>query len=111
MTAKKNNAAGVIKDIKQQTWKLFCSEEKIKILIERMRGEDAVASLCNKYGINDNLYYKWSKDLLEAGKKRLNSDTGRSANTAEVERLRRENDNLKEVLVYLYLRNELLKKV
>jgi transposase len=110
MTVKKKNAEGVIKDIKQQTRKLFSAEEKIRIVIEGMRGEDTVASICRKYGINDSLYYKWSKDFLEAGKKRLNGDTDRSANTAEVEHLRRENDNLKKALADLYLHNELLKK-
>jgi transposase len=110
MTVKKKNAEGVIKDIKQQTRKLFSAEEKIRIVIEGMRGEDTVASICRKYGINDSLYYKWSKDFLEAGKKRLNGDTDRSANAAEVEHLRRENDNLKKALADLYLHNELLKK-
>ena len=65
--------------------KLFSAEEKIRIVIEGMRGEDTVASICRKYGINDSLYCKWSKDFLEAGKKRLNGDTDRSTNTAEVE--------------------------
>ena len=110
MTVKKKNAQGVIKDIKQQTRKLFSAEEKIRIVIEGMRGEDTVASICRKYGINDSLYYKWSKDFLEAGKKRLNGDTDRSANAVEAEHLRRENDNLKKALADLYLHNELLKK-
>jgi transposase len=109
MTAKKNPAQ-VIKDIKQQTRKLFSAEEKIRIVIEGLRGEDTIASICRKYGINDSLYYKWSKDFLEAGKKRLSGDTDRSANTVEVDLLKRENDNLKKALADLYLHNELLKK-
>ena len=110
MTLRKKNAKSVIKDIKQQTRKLFNAEEKIRIVIEGFRGEDTIASICRKYGINDSLYYKWSKDFLEAGKKRLSGDTDRSANTAEMDYLKRENDNLKKALADLYLHNELLKK-
>jgi len=108
--AVKKNSVNVIKDIKQQTRKLFGAEEKIRIVIEGLRGEDSIASICRKYGINDSLYYKCSKDFIEAGKKRLNGDTDRSANTSEVEHLKRENDNLKKTLADLYLHNELLKK-
>ena len=107
---KKKSSESLIKDIKRETRKLFNAEEKIRIVIEGMRGEDTVAAICRKYGINDSLYYKWSKDFLEAGKKRLNGDTDRNANTAEVEHLKRENDNLKKALADLYLHNELLKK-
>jgi transposase-like protein len=110
MTLRKKNAEIVIKDIKQHTRKLFNAEEKIRIVIEGLRGEDSIASICRKYGINDSLYYKWSKDFLEAGKKRLSGDTDRSANTAEVDHLKRESDNLKKALADLYLHNELLKK-
>ena len=104
------SSESLIKDIKRETRKLFNAEEKIRIVIEGMRGEDTVAAICRKYGINDSLYYKWSKDFLEAGKKRLNGDTDRSANTTEVDHLKRENDNLKKALADLYLHNELLKK-
>lgn len=110
MVTKKKNAEGVIKDIKLQTRRLFNAEEKIRIVIEGMRGEESIANLCRKYGINDSLYYKWSKDFLEAGKKRLNGDTERNANTTEVDHLKRENDNLKKALADLYLHNEFLKK-
>ncbi len=110
MTTKKKNAESVIKDIKLQTRKLYNAEEKIRIVIEGMRGEDSIANICRKYGINDSLYYKWSKDFLEAGKKRLNGDTERNANNAEVDYLKRENDNLKKALADLYLHNEFLKK-
>jgi len=102
--------SAVIQNINRQTRKLFNAEEKIRIVIEGMRGEESIAALCRKYGINDSLYYKWSKDFLEAGKKRLNGDTERSANSNEVEHLKRENDNLKKALADLYLHNELLKK-
>jgi transposase len=110
MVVKKKSSESVIKDIKRETRRLFNAEEKIRIVIEGMRGEDTIAAICRKYGINDSLYYKWSKDFLEAGKKRLNGDTDRSANTAEVDHLKRENDNLKKALADLYLHNELLKK-
>ena len=110
MAIKKTKSGRLIQDINRQTRKLFNAEEKIRIVIEGMRGEESIAALCRKYGINDSLYYKWSKDFLEAGKKRLNGDTERSANSNEVEHLKRENDNLKKALADLYLHNELLKK-
>ena len=68
MVVKKKSSESLIKDIKRETRKLFNAEEKIRIVIEGMRGEDTVAAICRKYGINDSLYYKWSKDFLEAGK-------------------------------------------
>jgi len=110
METRKKSAQSTIKDIKRQTRKIYSAEEKIRIVIEGMRGEETIAALCRKYGINDGLYYKWSKDFLEAGKKRLNGDTERNANTEEVEHLRKENDNLKKALADLYLHNEMLKK-
>lgn len=110
MEARKKSAQSTIKDIKLQTRKIYNAEEKIRIVIEGMRGEETIAALCRKYGINDGLYYKWSKDFLEAGKKRLSGDTERNANTQEVEHLRKENDNLKKALADLYLHNEMLKK-
>lgn len=110
MTTRKTSAEGAIKDIKRQTRKVYSAEEKIRIVIEGMRGEDSIAGLCRKYGINDNLYYKWSKDFLEAGKKRLSGDTERNANTQEVDSLKKENDDLKRALADLYVRNEVLKK-
>lgn len=75
-----------------------------------MRGEDTIANISRKYGINDSVYYKWSKDFLEAGKKRLSGDTERNANATEVQDLKKENDNLKKALADLYLHNDLLKK-
>ena len=75
---------GLIKDIKRRTTKVYGAEEKIRIVIEGLRGEDSIANICRKYGINDSVYYKWSKDFLEAGKKRLSGDTERNANATEV---------------------------
>jgi transposase len=68
---KKANTKSVVKEIKRQTRKKYSAEEKIRIILEGLRGEDSINSICRKEGINPNLYYKWSKDFLEAGKKRL----------------------------------------
>jgi transposase len=100
----------LIKDIKRKTNKTYSAEEKIRIVLEGLRGEESIAAISRKYGINDSVYYKWSKDFLEAGKKRLSGDTERNANATEVSDLKRENDNLKKALADLYLHNDLLKK-
>lgn len=100
----------LIKEIKRETRKSYSAEEKIRIVLEGLRGEDSIANISRKYGINDSVYYKWSKDFLEAGKKRLSGDTERNANASEVSDLKRENDNLKKALADLYLHNDLLKK-
>lgn len=87
-----------IREIKRRTRKLYSAEEKIRIVLEGLRGEDSIAELCRKEGINSNLYYTWSKDFLEAGKKRLAGDIIREANSTEVQELRQENQELKQVL-------------
>ena len=79
-------------------------------MLEGLRGEDSIAELCRREGINQNLYYRWSKDFLEAGKKRLSGDTTREANTDEVKELRSQARQLKEVLAEQILENRLLKK-
>jgi len=106
----KRKAHSVIKDIKRKNYRIYSAEEKIRIVLEGLRGEESVANLCRKYGINDSIYYKWSKDFLEAGKKRLSGDTERNANATEVQELKKENDTLKKALADLYLHNDLLKK-
>src|ERR1017187_4752206 len=106
----KKTAEGLMKDIKRKTLRSHSAEEKIRIVIEGLRGEDTVAGVCRKYGINDSLYYKWSKDFLEAGKKRLSGDTDRDATSGEVQQLKKENDDLKKALADLYLHNDFLKK-
>jgi len=106
----KKKAHNVIKDIKRKNYRIYSAEEKIRIVLEGLRGEESVANLCRKYGINDSIYYKWSKDFLEAGKKRLSGDTERNNNASEVQDLKKENDNLKKALADLYLHNDLLKK-
>jgi transposase len=103
-------AERTVKDIRRKTRKRYSAEEKIRIVLEGLRGEDSIAELCRREGINQNLYYRWSKDFLEAGKKRLSGDTSREANTDEVKELRSEARQLKEVLAEQILENRLLKK-
>ena len=88
----------------------FSAEEKIRIVLEGLRGEDSIAELCRKEGIAQNLYYRWSKEFLEAGKKRLAGDTAREATSDEVKTLRAEARQLKEALAEVTLENRLLKK-
>src|SRR5215510_9946296 len=85
-------------------------EEKIRIVLSGLRGEDSIAELCRREGIVENLYYRWSKEFLEAGKKRLAGDTAWAATSDEVKELRREASALKEVVAELMLENRLLKK-
>ena len=101
MPRKKKSAASIVKDIKRQTRKKYSSEEKIRIVLEGLRGEMSIAELCRREGIAPALYYRWSKDYLEAGKKRLQGDTLREANTTEVNELREENSQPKEVVTEL----------
>jgi transposase len=103
-------AEKVMKEIRRATRRQFSSEDKIRIVLEGLRGEDSVAELCRREGIVQNLYYRWSKDFLEAGKKRLAGDTARAATSDEVKDLRREAGALKEVVADLTLENRLLKK-
>jgi transposase len=106
----KASAEQVVKDIRRATRKLHSSEEKIRIVLSGLRGEDSIAELCRKEGIAQSLYYSWSKEFLEAGKKRLAGDTARQANTGEVKDLRAEALALKELVADLSLENRLLKK-
>ena len=85
----KDTAEKVVKDIRRATRKQYSAEEKIRIVLEGLRGEDSIAELCRREGIAQNLYYRWSKDFLEAGKKRLAGDTARAATSDEVKDLRR----------------------
>ena len=109
-TNKKRNAQSLIKEIKRKTYRKYSSEEKIRIVLEGLRGEDSISSICRREGINTNVYYKWSKDFLEAGKRRLDGDTMREANTGEVSGLRKENEELKQVVAEQTLRLRRLKK-
>jgi transposase len=100
----------VVRDIRRATRRHFSAEEKIRIVLEGLRGEDSIAELCRREGIASSMYYGWSKDFLEAGKKRLAGDTARVATSDEVKDLRREASALKEVVAELTLENRLLKK-
>jgi transposase len=103
-------AEAVVTDIRRATRKQYSAEEKIRIVLTGLRGEDSIAELCRREGISQNLYYRWSKEFLEAGKKRLAGDTAREATSDEVKGLRREASALKEVVADLTLENRLLKK-
>jgi transposase len=108
--ANKKSASALISDLKRKTRKAYSSEEKIRIIIEGVRGETSIAELCRKEGISQANYYKWSKDFMEAGKRRLSGDTMREANTTEVQSLKGENSSLKELVAELSLENRFLKK-
>ena len=107
---KKQSATQVVKEIKRRTRRTFTSEEKIKIVLEGLRGEDTIAAICRKHGIHTNNYFKWSKEFIEAGKRRLSGDTLREATRDEVSELRKMNDILKRELGELYVDNKEFKK-
>ena len=104
------SAEKTVREIRRATRRKFSAEEKIRIVLEGLRGEETIAELCRKEGINQNLYYRWSKDFLEAGKKRLAGDTAREATSDEVKDLKAEARQLKEALAEVTLENRLLKK-
>ena len=106
----KEPATQVLKTIRRATRRHFSAEDKIRIVLEGLRGEDSIAELCRREGIAQNLYYRWSKEFLQAGKQRLAGDTARAATSDEVRDLRREASALKEVVAELTLENRLLKK-
>ena len=103
-------AEQVIKDIRRATRRHFSAEDKIRIVLEGLRGEDSIAELCRREGIASSQYYGWSKEFLEAGKRRLAGDTARAPTPSEVKELRHEAKALKEVVADLTLENRLLKK-
>jgi transposase len=100
----------VVKEIRRNTRRKFTAEEKIRIVLEGLKGEVSISELCRREGIVSNLYYRWSKDFLEAGKKRLQGDTSREATSSEVTGLRSENDQLKQLVAELSLKLRLEKK-
>ena len=108
--AKRESAEKAISEIRRRTRRRFSAEEKIRIVLEGLRGEVSVSELCRREGINANLYYRWSKDFLEAGKKRLAGDTQREATSSEVVELRKQLSQLKEVVAETVLENRVLKK-
>ena len=107
---KKPTATQVVKEIKRRTKRVFSAEEKIKIVLEGLRGEDSIAAICRKYDIHQNSYFKWSKDFMEAGKRRLSGDVAREANRDEVVELKQQNNELKKELADLYMEKQGLKK-
>ena len=108
--SKKDPAEKVVRDIRRKTRRKHSTEEKIRIVLDRLRDEDSIAALCRREGIAESLYYSWSKEFLEAGKKRLAGDTARQATSNEVKALRAEARDLKEALAEQILENRLLKK-
>ncbi len=103
-------AERVLKDIRRATRKHYSAEDKIRIVLDGLRGEDSIAELCRREGIAQSMYYVWSKEFLEAGKRRLAGDTARAATTDEVKDLRKEATALKEVVADQALEIRLLKK-
>src|SRR3984893_6612580 len=104
------SAEKTVRDIRRATRRQYSAEEKIRIVVAGLRGEDSIAELCRKEGINQNLYYRWSKDFLEAGKKRLAGDTAREATSDEVKEIQTQARQLKELVAELMIENRLLKK-
>ncbi len=108
--SKQSHGEKIVKDIRRVTRKQYSAEEKIRIVLDGLKGEDSIAELCRREGIAQSLYYSWSKEFLEAGKKRLAGDTARAATSSEVKVLRREARDLKEVVAEQALELRLLKK-
>ena len=100
----------VVREISRRTRKKYGTEEKIRIVLEGLKGEASIAELCRREGINLNVYYKWSKEFLEAGKKRLQGDAVREATSSEVEDLKKENDQLKALVAEQALKIRIYKK-
>ena len=106
----KQSTENFVKDIRRKSRRLFSSEQKILIVMEAIRGETSVTEICRKHGIHQTQFYKWNKEFLEAGKKRLQGDTTREATSDEVTALRKENQKLKEMVADLMLRYDIVKK-
>jgi transposase len=106
----KKSPEKVVREIKRRTRRKFSAEEKIRIVLEGLRGEETIAELCRREGISPNLYYNWSKEFLEAGKRRLMGDTKREATSGQVGELKKENLHLKQLVADLSLKNRVLKK-
>jgi transposase len=110
MMTNRRSVEKTVRDIRRRTRKKYSAEEKIRIVLEGLRGEESIAELCRKEGLNPNVYYRWSKEFMEAGKKRLAGDTVREATSDEVKELRAETAALKETLGEMVMENRLLKK-
>jgi transposase len=110
LMAKKESVEKTVRNIRQKTRKKYTAEEKIRIVLEGLRGETTITELSRREGINSNLYYRWSKEFLEAGKQRLAGNTLREADSGEVKELKSENEQLKQLVAELSLKNRVLKK-
>jgi len=106
----KTSPESIVREIKRKSRRKFTAEEKIRIVLEGLRGEESITDLCRKEGIHPTMYYKWSKSFLESGKRQLNGNTIREASSSEVKELRDENDELKMLVAEVVLRNRVLKK-
>ena len=106
----KVSAEDRVREIRRKTRKKYSAEEKVRIVLEGLRGEESIAELCRREGIPSNLYYRWSKEFLEAGKKLLAGNTKREATSSEVTDLRAENEQLKQSVAEILLKNRYLKK-
>ena len=109
-TKKKQTTENYIKEIRRKTRRIFSSEQKITVIMEALRAETTIAELWRKYSIQESQFYKWNKEFLEAGKKRLSGDITREATSDEVTDLRKENQQLKEALADLVIRYDIVKK-
>ena len=110
VSARQEMARRAIREVRAATRRKFSAEEKIRIILEGLRGEETISELCRREGIAPTVYYKWSKSFLEAGKMRLAGETKRNATSEEVRALKRENDQLKRLLAEQILKVELFKK-
>ncbi len=109
-TKKKSSPESIVREIKRRTRRKYSAEDKIRVVLEGLRGEQSITDLCRREGIHPGIYYKWSKVFLEAGKQRLTGDTIREAGSEEVGEIRTENEDLKQLVAELSLRNRVLKK-
>ena len=109
-TEKKSTPETYLKDIRRKTRRVFTAEQKILVVMEALRAETSIAELCRKYAIQESTFYKWNKEFIEAGKKRLSGDTTREATSDEVALLREENRKLKETVADLVIRYDIIKK-
>jgi transposase len=108
--SEKESSEKTIRNIRRQTRKKYSAEEKIRIVLDGLRGEETIAELCRREGISSGMYYKWSKEFLEAGKQRLAGNSKRQADSDEVKELRRQNEQYKQLVAELSLKNRVLKK-
>ena len=109
-TEKKSTPETYLKDIRRKTRRVFTAEQKILVVMEALRAETSIAELCRKYAIQESTFYKWNKEFIEAGKKRLSGHTTREATSDEVAILREENRKLKETVADLVIRYDIIKK-